>query len=211
MGRLPKFDKQSIAAATLELVAEGGPRAATVAAIAERLGAPTGSIYHRYGSRDLLLAELWMTVVEDYQDGFVAAVEEQPDAVEAAVHAALYMPGWVRGHMNEARLLLLHRREHFVSGEWPDELVQRADALKGQMVQALKAYSRRRFGTVSRSRLERSRFAMLDVPFGAVKPYVQEAKPPPRLIDELIEQTVRAVLGENGGNRENSRNKGAVR
>jgi len=194
MGRHPKYDKQSIATATLELVAEGGPRAATVSAIADRLGAPTGSIYHRYGSRDLLLAELWMAVVEGYQDGFVAAIDGV-DAVESAVRAALYMPGWVRGHMNEARLLLLHRREHFVGGAWPDELVQRADALKEQMVRVLKGYSRRRFGAVTRANLQRSRFALLDVPFGAVKPYVQEVRTPPRLIDELIEQTVRAVLG----------------
>jgi AcrR family transcriptional regulator len=199
MGRSPKYDKQSIATAALELVAEGGPRAATVSAIADRLGAPTGSIYHRYGSRDLLLAELWMTVVEGYQDGFIVALGEQTDAVEAAVHAALYMPRWVRDHMNEARLLLLHRREHFVRGDWPDELVQRAEALKGQMVQAVKDYCRRRFGAVKRTATERARFALLDVPFGAVKHYVQEAKPPPRLIDDLIEQTVRAVLGRDKG------------
>lgn len=195
MGRNPKFDKQRIAAATLELVAEGGPRAATVSAIADRLGAPTGSIYHRYSSRDLLLAEVWMSVVEGYQDGFVAALEGQDHPVEAAVRAAQYMPQWVRDHMNEARLLLLHRREQFVSGAWPDELVQRAEALKVQMVETLKGYCRRRFGGVSRALVERSRFALLDVPYGAVKPYVQEAEPPPPLVDELVEQTVRAVLG----------------
>jgi len=195
MGRHPKYDKQSIVAATLELVAEGGPRAATVSAIADRLGAPTGSIYHRYGSRELLLAELWMTVVEGYQNGFIAELQREDD-LEPAVRAALYMPRWVRAHMNEARLLLLHRREDFVSGGWPDALVQRAEALKQQMVQGLAQYCRRRFGTATGTALGRARFALLDVPYGAVKSYVQAAKPPPPLIDELIEQTVRAVLGQ---------------
>ena len=98
MGRNAKFDRDGIVAATLALVAEAGPKAATIAAIAGRLGAPVGSIYHRYPSRELLLAELWMSVVEGYQDGFVAALEGD-DAVEAAGASALYMPRWVRSQL----------------------------------------------------------------------------------------------------------------
>ena len=75
MGRRPKFDRESIAAAARQVVAERGPRGATVAAIAAHLGAPTGSIYHRFRSRELLLADLWLTVVEAFQAGVVAALE----------------------------------------------------------------------------------------------------------------------------------------
>ena len=193
MGRHAKFSKRRIAAATLELVAEGGPRAATVSAIADRVGAPTGSIYHRYGSRDLLLAELWMSVVEAYQDGFVAALAGE-DTLEGAVRAAQYLPRWVRSHMLEARLLLLHRREDFVSGTWPAELVHRAEVLKKQMVQTVRQFCRHHFGSSKKETLERARFALLDAPYGAVKSYVQATKKPPAIIDELVEETVRALL-----------------
>jgi AcrR family transcriptional regulator len=74
MGRPAKFNTEQILDATAQLVAEGGPGLATVAGIAERLGAPTGSIYHRFNSRDLLLARLWFRTVRRAQEGFVAAI-----------------------------------------------------------------------------------------------------------------------------------------
>ena len=70
MGRPPKFDSQQILDATALLIAEGGPEQATVASIAKRLGAPSGSIYHRFESRDLLLARLWIRTVHRAQQGF---------------------------------------------------------------------------------------------------------------------------------------------
>ena len=57
--------------AAMRLVAEGGPNAATVAGIAGALGAPVGSIYHRFKSRDLLLARLWIRTVKRFQVGFL--------------------------------------------------------------------------------------------------------------------------------------------
>ena len=45
--------------AARDLVLRAGPRATTIEAIAEASGAPTGSIYHRFRSRDELLATLW--------------------------------------------------------------------------------------------------------------------------------------------------------
>lgn len=198
MGRTAKFARSEISSAALELVARDGPRSATVAAIARRVGAPTGSIYHRFASRELLLAELWMEVVEDFQNTFVSALDGD-GTVEDAVRAACSMAVWVRGHMLEARVLLLHRREDFVGDAWPTELVDRAARLKPQLAAALRDHCRKRFGRASLANLRRARFALLDVPYGAIKPYVEAAEPPPPLLEELIEQTVRAVLGRQGG------------
>jgi AcrR family transcriptional regulator len=194
MGRNAKYDRAGISAAALELVASGGPQAATVAAIADRLGAPTGSIYHRFRSREVLLAELWMGVVEGFQNGFVAELMAEGEVMDAALRAAHYIPRWVRGNMSESRLLLLHRREDFVGGGWPEELVERAAALEPQMSECLRAYCRRAFASTSKANLRRARYALLDAPYGAVKPYVEAGKPPPRLVDELLGETVRAVL-----------------
>ena len=67
MGRRARFDRDQIIESAMRLIAEDGPGAATIAAIAGRVGAPTGSIYHRYSSRELLLADIWLTVVEAFQ------------------------------------------------------------------------------------------------------------------------------------------------
>lgn len=180
--------------AALRLAADRGPHAVTIADVARQVGAPTGSIYHRYQSREQLLAELWMDVVEGFQSGFVAALAGADD-VDGAVEAARFMASWAREHLQEARMLLLHRRQDFVAGAWPAELVDRAAALEPQLGGALRAFAKRALGRADADTMARVRFALLDAPFGGIKPYVQQGKPAPRILDEMVAATVRAVLG----------------
>ena len=179
--------------AALRLVAERGPQAVTIAALAREVGAPTGSIYHRYRSRDELLAELWMDVVEGFQSAFVASLEAAHD-LGGAVATARFMPAWTRNHPLETRLLLLHRRQDFVAGDWPVDLAARATALEPQLGSALRAFGQRTFGHADADTMARLRYALLDAPFGAIKPYVQARKRVPPLVDELVTATARAVL-----------------
>jgi AcrR family transcriptional regulator len=167
----------------------------TVADLARETGAPTGSIYHRYRSREHLLAELWMEVVEGFQTGFVARLASTDD-VEDAVEAARYMVSWTVDHPLETRLLLLHRRQDFVAGDWPGDLAGRAAALEPQLGAALRAYCQRVFGRADGDTMARVRYALLDAPFGAIKPYVQARKRLPPVIDALVVTTARAVLGD---------------
>jgi AcrR family transcriptional regulator len=187
------FERSEMTGAALRLAADRGPRAVTVAALAREVGAPTGSIYHRYRSREQLLAELWMDVVESFQDGFVARLDQARD-IDAAVATARFMVAWVREHALEARLLLLHRRQDFVAGEWPADLAGRAAALEPQLGGALRAFAERAFGRSDADTMARLRYALLDAPFGAVKPYVQARKRLPAVVEELVGTTARAVL-----------------
>jgi len=194
MGRKAIFGREDMAHAALRLVADRGPQAVTVAALAQEVGAPVGSIYHRYRSREALLAELWMDVVEGFQGEFVARLGHAAD-VDGAAQAALFMVEWTRQHPLEARLLLLHRRQDFVAGAWPEELTGRAAALEPQIGSALRAFSLRAFGAADADRMARLRYALLDAPFGAIKPYLQARKRLPSVVDELVATTARAVLG----------------
>ena len=58
-----KFADADYLAAAQAIVVEHGPGAATVASISERLKAPTGSFYHRFASRDVLLGKLWLKTI----------------------------------------------------------------------------------------------------------------------------------------------------
>ena len=69
------FEAESFRAAARSLASERGPAAVTVDSITARLGAPKGSFYHRFASRDVLLGELWLATVLAYQEGFMAAIE----------------------------------------------------------------------------------------------------------------------------------------
>src|SRR5689334_7011428 len=81
-------DPDAVLDAVRDLLVEGGPRAAGIRAIAERSGAPSGSLYHRFGSRDELVARAWLRAVRRFQDGYVAALEppatfDAPAALES--------------------------------------------------------------------------------------------------------------------------------
>jgi len=181
VGRPARFTEERILDAALQVVAEDGPAGTTVAAIAMRLGAPVGSIYHRFPSRDLLLARLWMRGIRRFQEGFLDALAAG-DLERAAVHT----PRWCREHLAEACVLLLHRPADLVS-RWPVELGEELADLDAQVASAI---------TASADRHERERvvFALVDVPYGAVRRHLLGGEPPPLLVDDLVIQTCRAVL-----------------
>jgi AcrR family transcriptional regulator len=192
VGRPAKFDSEQILDITARIIADGGPGQATVAAIAQRLGAPSGSIYHRFESRDLLLARLWIRTVRSAQEGFVAALA-LPDLEQAALEAALHIPRWSRQHLPEATVLLLYRREDLVD-RWPEELGPQVAELNKGMEAAVRDFTRRWFGRITPTSVETVAFALVDTPYGASRRYLLAGKPPPPTVDELIVRTCRCVL-----------------
>ena len=192
MGRPAKFNTEQILDATAQLVAEGGPGLATVAGIADRLGAPTGSIYHRFNSRDLLLARLWIRTVRRAQEGAVAAIS-QAVVKKAAIDFALHVPRWSRSNLDDACVLLLYRREQLAE-QWPAELGGELASLNDPLKAAIRSFVRRRFGSVTKANLEMTSFALLDVPYAAVRRYLITGNPPPPSVDDLIARTVGCIL-----------------
>src|SRR5215831_7933247 len=79
MPRRPRFSDAQILDATATLVADGGLGAATIGAIGAVLDAPSGSIYHRFPTRDVLLGRLWLRKASFFQDRFVAGPRRSMD------------------------------------------------------------------------------------------------------------------------------------
>jgi AcrR family transcriptional regulator len=189
MGRA-RFDQVGFVAAARALIAERGPRAVTVDSVAERIGTPKGSFYHRFASRDALIGEVWLKTVLAYQEGFVAAIEAG-DGLRAALHT----PAWARRHVDDARLLMLYSRHDFVHGRWPAPL-RRGVADQAQRFEAcLRTFARGAFGRAGPTQVRRVAFVLAEVPIAAVKPHLQRREPPPPLVDELIMKTYRAIVG----------------
>jgi AcrR family transcriptional regulator len=188
MGRARFADADFLEAARA-LAAKHGPAAVTVGSVTARLNAPTGSFYHRFGSRDLLLGELWLRTVLAYQDGFLAAI-----AAADGLAAALHTPLWVRAHMDDARLLLLYSRDDFVQGDWPKPLQQGVRDQARRFAAALAQFARDSFGSAAPEPLRRAQFVLFDVPYAAVRPHLERREPPPPLVDELVRATYRAVV-----------------
>jgi len=198
MSRHAKFDEEQILASTTRLVAADGPSAATMAAIAGALRAPTGSIYHRFPSRDVLLGEVWLRAANSFQDGYFDILG-RPVARDAGLAAALYLPQRVRENLAEARILLLYRREDFLVPNWPEEMRARAVGLQRQVDGGLRGFSRRLFGRADHKTLRLVTYAVLDAPLAAVRRHVAANEIPPDHVDALIRTTYFATLALGDG------------
>ena len=193
MPRRSRFSEFQILDATAAIVAAGGPGAATIGAIGNRLNAPSGSIYHRFASRDVLLGRLWLTKAAFFQNGFTAALAE-PDPAKAGLAAALSMPRAVRDDFAGARIMLLHRRDDFLDGDWPPDMAAEAIRLKHQIDEAMNDIVRRLFGRVGPETFQLAYFAMIDVPLAAVRRHVANNEMPPRSVEDLIARTYAALI-----------------
>jgi len=190
MGRKSKFTKNQFLDAALELIGEKGPSAATISTIGEMIDAPIGSVYHRFSSRDILLAELWLRLVESFQRGFLALLKRGD-----GLSAALYTTSWIRENLNGGRILLLYRREELVSGEWPKEVRKRVQDLSRELDEGIKDFTQRLFGDIKEENILKITFALIDVPYGTVRRYLQMGEVPPETIDKFIEETYKAIIG----------------
>jgi AcrR family transcriptional regulator len=193
MPRLAKFTHDQIVDATARLAARAGPAQATMARIAGALRAPTGSIYHRFASRDVLLGEVWLRAAQAFQDGFIGLLAG-PCSWDAGLAAALFVPARVRQEPAEARILLLHRREDFLAAGWPPQMSVRAADLKRQADTALRKFSRSLLGRADAEALRSVTYALVQAPMAAVLPHLRANESPPASVEPLIRATYVAVM-----------------
>jgi AcrR family transcriptional regulator len=174
MVRLARFSADVFVEATLALVAEGGPSAASMAAIARKVGAPTGSIYHRFESRSAILATAWL----DCHERFSLRLAP-PLRVGQGLEAALSLVAWARADRRRARFLLLNEIEALLEDPVPEPLHARVQ----QQQAALDAD----FDT---------KFLIFDGPIALLRPHLLADASPPPFLDEMITDMHRGLDGD---------------
>ena len=204
MPRAAKFDDDQILTAAGRIIAADGPAGATIGAIARAVGAPTGSIYHRFDSRDVLLAQVWLRAARAFQAAFFEHLAGAP-ARKAGLAAALYMAQRVRAHPEEARILLFHRRDDFVDRGWPAPLRRQAAELGRQIETELRTFSERLCGRADARTIRMVAYGVVEAPFAAIRPHVAAGQPLPPYVDELIRETYTAALRLIGASRTETR------
>jgi len=186
-----KFSEEDFYAAARAIAAGQGPAAVTVASISARLKSPTGSFYHRFASLEILLGELWLRAVLDFQGG-MAAARDAGDALAAALHT----PAWARNNLDQARLLLLYDRRDFVSGEWPKQLRERVAEMTKRMDAASPRWARMIFGKDGREEVRLAQFLISELPVAVVRQHLVRGEKPPPLVDEIIRTTYAAIVAD---------------
>lgn len=189
MARTAQFSRDDFLRCAVRLIAERGPEAATTAAILNGVGAPAGSFYHRFTSRDLFLGELWLGLAERYQTEFLACLRTQ-----GALAAALFTPRWVRDHPVEARVLLLYRKEDFASRNWSADFTRRAADLAEHLTGGLRDFAAGLGGPSPDETFQRVRFALVDVPLAAVRRHLKDNTPLAASVDNLVGTCCSALI-----------------
>jgi AcrR family transcriptional regulator len=175
------------------LVLRRGVQNASVSAISKQSGAPVGSLYHQFGSRDDLVAALWIRAVRRSQATFLAAARD-PDPDRAAMATALSIHDFVRDHPDDARLLASFRREDLLHDATARRLKRVLDELNRPLETAVLDLARRLFGRATSDVVEQTMLAVVDIPLGAMRRHLVAGTVPGPALRGHLEAAVRAVL-----------------
>jgi AcrR family transcriptional regulator len=192
MPRPIRFSVDLMLDAALAVVAEDGVGSLTMTSVASRLGAPSGSIYHRFPNRPALAAALWLRTQERFHASFLAGLDH-PDPLTAARGAAANIVAFSHDRRLDAMLMMRYRSDDLWRSSWSDEHLTQYRRQRRRMSSAVTALQRA-FGVDDRESLRRITFAVVDVPYTAARAAVVAVRLPDELAARLIDETVVALL-----------------
>jgi AcrR family transcriptional regulator len=126
--------RQAILDAALTCFLRNGVAGTTIDALCRESGASVGSIYHFFGSKEGVAAELYLDTLRDYIDAYLAALHNSRTAragIERSVRAHL---GWVATHEAHAQYLFHCQELEVITESQPaiarlrEQLYQQANA-----------------------------------------------------------------------------------
>ena len=188
MAKRALYSRDDILGAAVRAAAQRG-HAATVADVTSLLGAPSGSIYHRFPTREALFVSAWVRCVHQFHDAF-ASVSGIEDPIEAIIETGLLIPRFCREHPEEALTLTLYRYADLLDSI-PSGLDAQIVGLNDPVSAHIAELTRRRFGSVTPRRQELIALACRDTPYGAIRSRI--GGPIPSWLDQPIAEAIRAI------------------
>ncbi|WP_084269077.1 TetR/AcrR family transcriptional regulator [Mycobacterium avium] len=186
-----KHETDVILDAARALVLDGGPRTASVAAIATASGAPAGTLYHRFGNRDGILTAAWLRALERFQARALAADGDTPE--DTAVAMAVAAVGFARALPDDARLLLTIRPGDLLDGEPDAAFRQTLAAMNAPLTQRLAQLARQLYGNARPRSVDAVARAVADLPYAVVRRHAHD-DPMPSWLETDAAASARAVL-----------------
>jgi AcrR family transcriptional regulator len=206
MARPSKFTDDDILDGARDAVLAHGLDA-TLTQVAATVGAPTGSIYHRFVSREHLMVALWLRSVRRFHVSFLSATTA-PDAHQALLECAVQVLRYCRASPADARAMMLFRHSTLAETA-PESLRAEVRTVNDPVWAALASLAGRRYpGRADAEHVTLVRTAVVQAPYGLVRPYV--GGPVPERLDALTRAAVEGMLalGDVGAEREPRRRGG---
>ena len=198
MPRRVKHDTDHILDAVRGLVLDDGPRAVSIGAIAEASEAPVGTLYHRFGSREALLAEVWFRALKRFQASYLQESSRTAgDPVEAGVAMATSIVRFARNHPADARLLLSLRREDVFEADPAHE--ERLEAMNAPLRKAVQRLARALHGRAGSREVGRVTLAVIDLPYAAIRRHARGDGQIPAWLEDEVAAISRELLSRARG------------
>lgn len=194
MARPSRFSDDDILDGAARALADHGPRA-TIADVARAIGGPTGSIYHRFASRDDVFARLWLRSIAHFHEGLLAAYA-LPDPHEAVTASARHVSAFCRDHPLEARSMLLHRASR-LAADGPVGLREDALHINDDIDAAMEELLVRRFPDPTPHRRELLSMGTRLAPYGIVRPFIGTEVP--AWVDDAVAASADAIVALGDG------------
>jgi AcrR family transcriptional regulator len=184
MGRRSRFTDFEIFAAVSAQIAQGDE--VRIHDLAADTGVSVGSLYHRYGSREGIMAAAWLSSVQAFQSEFLAAL--QSDSPDAGENAALATPRFCRSHRDQAVILCVGRRETLLNDKAPPEIRHKVDALNADARSGLAAFANRQSLD-----MQACLHAIVAFPLASVRLYLP-GKKVPKSVDDYIKAAYHSAI-----------------
>lgn len=152
-------------------------------AIARRVGAPTGSIYHRFESRSAILATAWNA-------SYLSLMSVMTPLLQAGRprEAALALLPWAGEDRHRACFLMLHEPVSlFEDAPPPEPLRREMERLESEMDQAFRTcLARIGSGVLREEHLARAKFLIFDAPIAILRPHLLARSAIPAFAGQMI-------------------------
>jgi len=186
-----KHQTDVILDAARTLVLTEGPRAASVGAIAKASGAPAGTLYHRFGNRDGILAAAWLRALGRFQSRALAATADT--VLESAVATAVAAIDFLRAVPDDARLLVALRPSDLLDDEPDEDLQQTLAAQNAPLIERLNTFARELYGSGDPRCIDAVARAIVDLPYAVVRRHANST-PIPDWLEADVAAASRALL-----------------
>ncbi|WP_116114036.1 TetR/AcrR family transcriptional regulator [Amycolatopsis ruanii] len=197
MGRPPRFPVDDLLDAALQLFAAGGTEAVTMSALARAVGAPSGSVYHRFSGRPALLAALWLRTVRRFQSDYRAVLGDEPSVADV-VEATASVVRWCRSNPAAAQVLYAGKRA-LGFDTWSAEDRAAADRTDADLDGILRT-APRPVRAATGLGTDELLLVLIDLPYAAVRRYLAQGRPPPVSAAGLVARAARTLLTGEGKN-----------
>ena len=193
MVRLAKFTEAHFIDAAIDVAAQCGVNAVSMAAIALKAGAPIGSVYHRFDSRGTILALAWLRVKADFR--IEVASRWQASGSWSGVAALL---DWCRRKPVDARFLLLGDDASFFDAGLSPVTLAALEAEQAELDACFDACFKHcvlgsKDAVDADAVAPMLRFILIDGPVAIVKPYLINHQPIPACVDAILRASHDAV------------------